>query len=244
MASIDFQIDFKDMLLTARQSFREGNYRVAEQLLNQLVVKDSRSPEIFQMLATIYYDQGKFNKAIQTFRRALEIDPAYTDASVGLSIILNDLGRYEEGKKVFQDAQAALNRKSLPQQSYLNEKLASKHDELGELYFQHKQYPAALEQYSRALELSSRHPELRMKMVECRIKLEETANAIRELERLVQEYPSFSPARLKLGLLYYQAKNVVAAIEQWETILLKDPQHPVATRYLQMAQEAGPSLSI
>ena len=60
------------------------------------------------MLATIYYDKGQFSKAIKTFKRALEIDPTYTDASVGLSIILNDLGRYEEGKEVFQKAQKLL----------------------------------------------------------------------------------------------------------------------------------------
>jgi tetratricopeptide (TPR) repeat protein len=233
--------DTKELLLTARQYFREGTYAVAEQLLNQLAVAPNASPEVFHMLATIYYDQGKFNKAIKAFNRALEIDPSFTDASVGLSIILNDLGRYEEGRKVFVDAQAALARKSEHKDSYLNERLAQKHDELGEIYFQHKIYSEALEQYGKALGLSTRKADLRMKMVECNVKLGSINAAQRDLEQLVQEYGGFVPARLKLGLLYYQAKRIVEAIEQWETVLLKDPQHPVATRYLQMAQEAGGS---
>jgi len=239
------RIEIAELLETTREHFREGNYRVAESLLQQLLLSDAKNPEVFHMLATIYYDQGKFNKAIRTFRRALEIDPTFTDASVGLSIILNDLGRYEEGKKVFVEAQEALNRKSATVDTYAQEKLALKHDELGELYFQYKRYDEALEQYQRALSMSSRKPELRMKIVECHLRRnsgDDQAEAMRELKSLTNEYPTFVPARLKLGLLYYNSRQVVAAIEQWETVLLRDPEHPVALKYLQMAQQTGSTL--
>lgn len=234
--------DIKELLDTAREHFREGNYRIAESLLQQLLLADGRNPEVFHMMATIYYDQGKFNKAVKTFRRALEIDPTYTDASVGLSIILNDLGKYEEGKKVFQDAQEALAKKSTETDPYIQEKLASKHDELGELYFQYKRYDEALEQYFKALSLSTRKADLKMKVVECFLKKDDDTRALKELKLLVQEYPQFIPARLKLGLLFYNAKKIVEAVEQWETVLLRDPEHPVAIKYLQMAQETGSTL--
>jgi tetratricopeptide (TPR) repeat protein len=234
--------DVKELLDTAREHFREGNYRISESLLQQLVLADGKNPEVFHMMATIYYDQGKFNKAIKTFRRALEIDPTYTDASVGLSIILNDLGRYEEGKKVFVDAQEALAKKSTESDPYIQEKLATKHDELGELYFQYKRYDEALEQYFKALSLSTRKAELKMKIVECFHKKDDDTRATKELKLLVQEYPQFIPARLKLGLMYFNAKKTVEAVQQWETVLLRDPEHPVAMRYLQMAQETGSTL--
>lgn len=234
--------DIKELLETAREHFREGNYKIAEGLLQQLLMADARNPEVFHMMATIFYDQGKFNKAIKTFRRALEIDPTFTDASVGLSIILNDLGRYEEGKKVFVDAQQALARKSSEPDSYSQEKLAMKHDELGELYFQYKRYDEALEQYTRAISLSSRKAELKMKIIECFIKKNDEQRAIKELRSLVQEFAQFVPARLKLGLMYFNAKRTVEAVEQWEAVLMRDPEHPIAVRYLQMAQESGSTL--
>jgi tetratricopeptide (TPR) repeat protein len=236
--------EIKELLDTAREHFREGNYRIAESLLQQLLLVDGKNPEVFHMMATIYYDQGKFNKAIKTFRRALEIDPTYTDASVGLSIILNDLGKYDEGRKVFVEAQQALARKSTEADPYVQEKLATKHDELGELYFQYKRYDEALEQYFKALSLSSRKPELKMKVVECFLKKEDSARALKELRSLVQEYPQFIPARLKLGLICYNSKKIVEAIEQWETVLLRDPDHPLALKYLQMAQETGSTLFV
>ena len=237
--------EIAELLETTREHFREGNYRVAESLLQQLMLSDGKNPEVFHMMATIYYDQGKFNKAIRTFRRALEIDPTFTDASVGLSIILNDLGRYDEGKKVFVEAQEALARKNTSVDSYAQEKLAVKHDELGEMYFQYKRYDEALEQYQRALVLSSRKPEMKMKVVETYLRRnsgDDASMAVRELKSLTAEYPHFIPARLKLGLMYYNSRNVVAAIEQWETILLRDPDHPVAQKYLQMAQASGSTL--
>lgn len=234
--------DSTELLETTREHFREGNYRIAESLLQQLLLQDSKNPEIFHMLATIYYDQGKFNKAIKTFRRALEIDPAYTDASVGLSIILNDLGKYDEGKKVFVEAQEVLARRNHENDPYVQERLATKHDELGELYFQYKRYDEALEQYERALALSSRRAELQMKIIECFLKKDEPNRALKDLRALVQDYPQFIPARLKLGVLYWGAKRTVEAIEQWESVLLRDPDHPQALKYLQMAQESGSAL--
>src|SRR6185437_13613344 len=159
--------DVHELIEFAREHFKEGRHAQAERVLQQVLLTDNRNPEVFHMLATIYYDRGKFNKAIKTFRRALEIDPGYTDASVGLSIILNDLGKYDEGRQVFEEAQGVLNKNRTKNDAYMDEKLAVKHDELGELYFQYGRYDEALEQYYRSLKLSSRKPEVTMKIAEC-----------------------------------------------------------------------------
>lgn len=230
---------FAEMLAEAKEAFISGNYKTAEPMLSQLLLKNGRNPEIYQMLATIFYDKGQFNKAIKTFKRALEIDPTYTDASVGLSIILNDLGRYEEGKKIFLDAQAELERKSGKTDPYIDEKIASKHEELGDLYFQYKRYNEALEQFLKALQLSSRKPELTMRLSETFVKLNQADRAIKELKALVKDYPQFIPARMKLGIIYYNANNLAEATEQWENVLMKDPHHSEALRHLKMAQAAG-----
>ncbi len=229
----------EEVLNEARSHFINGNYKMAESLLNQLLLSPQRNPEIYQMLATIYYDQGQFSRAIKTFKRALEIDPTYTDASVGLSIILNDLGKYEEGKKVFQEAQKLLDMKSGRNDPYIDEKIASKHEELADLYFQYKKYSESLEQLLKAQKLSSRKAEITLRIAECYIKLGLGERAIRDLRNLIFEYPSFLPARLKLGVIYYNSHMIAEATEQWETVLMRDPHHPEANRYLKMAQAAG-----
>lgn len=228
-----------DLFIEARNHFIGGNYKMAEPLLQQLILQGTRNPEIYQMLATIFYDKGQFSKAVKTFQRALEIDPTYTDASVGLSIILNDLGKYDEGRQVFIDAQSMLEKKSNKSDPFVDERLASKHEELGDLYFQYKRYPEALEQILKALKLSSRKPELTMRLAEIYSQMGQADRAIKDLKALVREYPQLVTARLKLGLIMYNHNRVAEAVEQWESILMRDPQHTEALRYIKMAQAAG-----
>lgn len=232
-----------DLLNSAKESFRTGRYTATEPLLNQLILRGGKEREIFHMLGTIYYDQGKFNKAIRAFRRALEIDPSYTDASVGLSIILNDLGRYDEGKKVFEEARTLLAKGSAKDDPYVNEKLSIKHDELGELYFRYQRYLEALEQYYKALSLSSRKPELTMKVVDCHLRLGDAAKALKELRALISSYPAFLTARLKLGVILYESGDVSSAIDEWERVLERQPGHAEAQRLLSLAQTGSSSKS-
>lgn len=233
------QSTLTDVLELARGRFIEGNYRSAEPLLKQLLLRDGGNPEIFQMLGTIYYDQGKFNLAIKTFRKALEIDPTYTDASIGLSIILNDLGRYDEGRDVFEKAQEVMDQQSLRRDPYTEERLAAKHEELGELYLQCKRPKEALDQFFRALHLSTRKPEITMKVVDCLDKTGSARRAVKELKQLVRDFPQFIPARIRLGKLYYGSDKILEAVDQWESVLLRDPEHPEALRLVKIAQEVG-----
>ncbi len=228
-----------DMLSSARESFVDGNYKMAEPILQQMLLQNTRNPEVYQMLATIYYDKGQFSKAIKTFKRALEIDPAYTDASVGLSIILNDLGKYDEGKQVFVEAQAQLEKKTGKNDPFIDEKLSSKHEELADLYFQYKRYSEALDQLLKAQALSTRKAEITMRIAEVYVQVGQFERAIKDLRALIREYPHFTPARLKLGVIYYNSNDIAEATEQWENILMRDPQHPEALRYLKMAQAVG-----
>jgi len=225
-----------DMVVSAREYFRENKYAHAEPILNQLILKNAKSPEVFHMLGTIYYDQGKFNKAIRAFRRALELEPTFTDASVGLSIILNDIGKYEEGRKVFDEARDLLARQSAHDDPYINEKFSIKHDELGEMYFHHTRYKEALDQYYKALALSSRKPELTMKIAEGHLRLQDRERALKELRGLIKDYPGFLSARVRLGKILYEGGDVTGAIEQWEAATQRDPHHTEAQRLLRQAQ--------
>lgn len=230
---------FDDVFEEAKNAFINGNYKIAEPILQQMILQSTRNPEVFQMLATIMYDKGQFNKAIKIFKRALEIDPTYTDASVGLSIILNDLGRYDEGKKIFHDAKQILDKKKSSNDPYIEEKLATKHEELADLYFQYQKYNEALDQFLKSLSLTTRKAELTLRIADCFVKLDETEKAIRELKKLVREYPHFNQARMKLGHIYYNNNNLAEATEQWENILLRDPHHVEARKCLTMASAVG-----
>lgn len=224
----------EEMLKEARQYFVEAKYKLAEPLLEQLLLQNLRNPEIYQMLATIYYDRGQFNKAIKTFKRALEIDPGYTDASVGLSIILNDLGRYEEGRKVFVEAREILDEKKKPSLGFLDESISKKHEELADLYAQSRQWAESLENLLKAQKLTPhRRHELGVKIAEAYSRTGESQKAIRELKEVLFINSDQIEARLKLAELLARNNRISEAVDQWESVLLKDPKNQEARDNLQ-----------
>ena len=79
------------LLDEARESFIDGNYAETEKLLMQPTLQNANHPEVFQMLATIFYNRGQFNKAIKTFKKALTLN-AIPETKDKLEILLNDTG--------------------------------------------------------------------------------------------------------------------------------------------------------
>ena len=48
----------EEMMAEARRYFIDGNYKMAEPILQQMLLNNTRNPEVYQMLATIFYDKG------------------------------------------------------------------------------------------------------------------------------------------------------------------------------------------
>lgn len=180
--------ELHSLLKTAKEHFHKGHYKLAEPLLLQLESEALESPDLYYMLATIFFDRGQLKKAITLFRKSLEVDSSFTDSSVGLSIILNDLGRYDEAKQIFETAYAAMKSKQLSGlDKNLNEKLASKHAELGQLYGLHEMYPQAAEEYTKSIRLSPNNPEYKTRLGECHLKMKNGDQAIHDFEGALQE---------------------------------------------------------
>lgn len=160
--------DLNDLLETAKDHFNKGHYKLAEPLLIQLQSEPQPKPDVPYMLASIAFDKGQLKRAIQLFKQSLEIDPEFTDSSVGLSIILNDLGRYDEAKKVFEDAYLIMKQKQkLGKDAFLHQKISQKHNELGDLYYSHNMFSEALEEFQKALKFTPKNSELKDKVEKC-----------------------------------------------------------------------------
>lgn len=236
MATLSAEV--QELLQLARDKFIAGDYKATQSLIAQILPKNDKIPEVYQMLATIFYSNGQFNKAIKTFKRALEIDPYYTDASVGLSIILNDLGRYEEGRKVFLEAQSLLERKNRRPDPSVNDKIAAKYEELADLLLQCQRYDEALDHFQKAFALTQRKQQVGLSIIDCMVKMGNKDKAVRELKTLLKEFPHFIAGRNRLASLLYELNKVAEATQQWEQVLAKDPKNPEAIKNLKMAQSA------
>jgi tetratricopeptide (TPR) repeat protein len=216
--------------------FKSNEFLLAEPLLNQLILRGSKKPDVFYMLGSIFYDQGKFKKAIRSFKRALQIDASFTDASVGLSIILNDLGQYEEGQEVFNSAQVQLKAKNKKDDDYINERIALKHQELGELYFRYERFSESLEQYLKSYQIFKKKAQPLYGASDCFLKMGHVDKAVMLFKNIIKKYPKDLTAHLKLAQTYFELGNIMHAIEICESVLEIDPKNSQAKMLLKKAQ--------
>lgn len=220
---------------------RDRNFSKAERICENCVASpeagDTKKTAL-HLLGTCHYMQGRVGKAIDCFKQILSIDPKHTDAAISLSIVYNDIGRYDEAKKIYQIANQSLQLKRPGSDGLLDRKFALKHVEMGDLYFKYHRYDDALDDYSKAARLDPQQLEIRIKMAKVYARKGFTTRAIQELQQLCHENQGFLPARIHLGLMYFSQNNVIDAQLEWERALSQDPSNQEIHTYLEMAKQA------
>ncbi len=218
---------------TASNHFTNGDYKKTEPILNQLVLKNYKNAKLFYMLGAIQYQKNDIKNAIRSFKRSLEIDQSFTDAGIGLSVIYNDLGHYEEGKKVFANTQKQLKSPVLIKQRDSKDKIfLTKHLELAKLYNEEKNYNEALQQLIKAKKFSDEAVKIQILISECLLNLKEYQKAIHELNNIVSKESSNVPALMRLGQVYTLTGQKNLAQNSFEKILLIDRHHVGANQRL------------
>jgi tetratricopeptide (TPR) repeat protein len=233
-------VKLSDLLKKAKEAFQKNDLKTASLFLNEIIEQNPNATEAFFYLANVFHIRGELGKAIKAFQRVLELDPHHTDAAISLSVIYNDIGKYEEAKIIFEKANNQV--KSTQNQGitdpHLNKKFSLKHYEIAEMYLSYGRADEALFEYNKASTLDPDNLEIRIKVAKTYAKKGFTSKAFEELKRLKNEHPAYMPARIALGLLYYGNGNIIEAQAEWQNVLSRDPNHPDAVMYLQLSRSA------
>jgi tetratricopeptide (TPR) repeat protein len=158
-------------------------------------------------------------------------------------VLLNDLGKYEDAKKIFDQANQSVVHRREGVVSGVDQKFAVKHLELGDLYFRYRRYDESIEEYSKAALLNPNHFETRIRRAKAYARKGFVSRALQDLQSLKHDHPDYLPARIHLGLLHYSQGNLIDAELEWEDVLRRQAEHPEAVAYLTMirrARETGP----
>jgi hypothetical protein len=78
--------------------------RVFEEIsaLKTAIQKDPRDTRALLRLANLYHDAGKYEQAVDYYRRALEIHPSDVDARTDMGICLREMGQSDEALAQFR----------------------------------------------------------------------------------------------------------------------------------------------
>lgn len=239
----NFKLDEK--LSSAQTSFEAGDYKTALSTLTEIindseVSKAMQAQSYFQM-ANIFHMKGEIGKAIKGFNKCLTLEPGHTDAAISLSVVYNDIGKYEEAKKVFELANSRVKHgkdTSHFEDDHINKKFALKHFEIAEMYMTYNRLDEALFEFNKVVSLDPEHLDSRIRIAKVYAKKNFIAKSLDELKKLKNEHPEFTPARIALGVLFYGCGKVLEAQSEWERALVRDPRNEEAQMYLNLSKTA------
>lgn len=212
------------------------NFDDSKRLIDQRLVQDPDSPDAHYLLAVWHYFQSQIGPTVEHLEKTLSLDPRHTDAAICLSVLYNDIGQYDKAKGVFEKANRSVSSKGVGEDWETDRKFSVKHLELADLYFRYRRYDEAIEEYGKAAYLDPHQLDIRIRRAKAFAKKGFLSRAIQEIQQLKKEHPSFLPARIQLGLLYYSQGDILNAELEWEAILDFDPQNKESLAYLEMAK--------
>ena len=225
--------DRKIQDLLSRRQFGE-----AETMIRQRLQNDPESADAYYLLGVMHYFQGQIGATVENLRHALSIDPRHTDAAICLSVLLNDVGKYDDAKRVFEQANQSVAHRRGSGDLGIDKKFAVKHLELADLYFRYRRYDESIEEYGKAAMLDPSTFDIRIRRAKAYAKKGFLTRAMQELQQLKAENQKYIPARIQLGLLHYSQSNVLDAELEWEGVIEIEPNNREARAYLEMAKQA------
>lgn len=239
----------ENLLKKAKECFERKELRNAEILLKEIIegeigreASEDIKADAYFWIGNIFHLKGQIGKAIKAMETCLKVKPSHTDASISLSVMLNDIGQYDRAKNVFHRADARVKNESARSGSvkdqHINKTFSARHFELAEMYFSYQRFDEAIFEYTKANQLDPENLESRLKLAKTYSKKGFVEKAVSELQKLKNEYPNYLEARVALGIIYYGKGKVLEAQAEWHKVISVDPLNKPAKMYLSLSRTA------
>ncbi len=226
--------ELRKLLALGRESFDKREFIDAERTLARVLEKHDAVADVHNMMGLLAHHRGDFTKAEGHFERALDLNPAYTDAALNLAVTYTDLGKYEQAQstlvKLGTRAKKLTEAKEL--EPFARGKLANMHAEVAQAYADLGLVRDAVLELQRAVAMAPTFADLRHRLAQHLQALGRLNEAKTELETGLQHNPGFVPAKLQLGLVLVAQGDVAAGRAAWRDVLQVDAENPVARMYL------------
>lgn len=231
--------DIRYWIEQGKQFFKTQAYKKAEAIFSKIIAGRHEFADVYNMLGIIYHQTGQFSDGITSFRKALAINPNYTEAMLNLSVLYNDLGQYKQARDLVnrfkKKGAAAKNGHDID--PYIKGKLANKHAEVGDMYRGAGLFKQAIAEFEKAIELAPTFFDIRNKRGICLREKGEKETAFKEFQKIVKENPKYTEAQIQLGITLYTLGKKKEARHLWEKLAKTNPSHQLVRIYLRLSEE-------
>lgn len=92
------------MVVLVKANLRLGRTELAESILDQAIQTSDQNAELHYLRGRMHQDAGALAQALTSYRRAIELEPAYTEARMAVGLQQLAAGNYAEALAQFQAA--------------------------------------------------------------------------------------------------------------------------------------------
>lgn len=227
----------RERLAQARGHARRGEFGAAEAIYGAVLAEHPEFADVHNEFGLVCHEKGDFARAEECFRRALEINPGYTEAALHLAIVRNDVGRYDDARDAWSLAEARSQLGPAGLEPVAAGKIANLFADVGDAFSAAGAHARAVRAFRDALELGPRFHDIRMKLAHALQEAGDVAGAVSELEAVCAQAPEFAPARIALGVTRFSLGDRAAAVACWRAVLASHPDDKRAAMYLRLAGE-------
>ena len=217
--------------------YEKGEYKEAEPLLKALILKNPFYADVLNKLGVIAKMKDNLERAAEFFRRALALNPSYTEAALNLSVTLNDMGQSDEAQAVLASVSKASKEAPGKLDPFLAGKLANEHFKLGNIYYDFHMLDEAVEQYKRAVSLRPGLADIHTRLGRALRDNGHKEEAIEHFETAKSTNPNYCPALVQLGLSHYMDGRLDLAVREWQAALKINPELKDAKAFLDLAEK-------
>ncbi|MBI1909233.1 MAG: tetratricopeptide repeat protein [Deltaproteobacteria bacterium] len=229
----------KELFDAGKQYYETKNYPRAEQYFLKILRQGHKFADVLNMLGIIYHTDGKFSSAIDCFEQALLVNPNYTEATLNLAVLYNDLGNYKKAKALYGRITKRA-KTSAPIDPVIKGKLSNMHAHIGDTYRGIGFYKEAIDEYKKALGLNHTFIDIKTKLGVAYRENGNLKESLAELAEAVKSTPHSVLARNQLGVTFYSLKKSKEALQEWQQVLKRDPGNPTAKMYLKLCEGGSP----
>lgn len=191
-------------------AFQSNNYPAAVQLLERVAKAEPKRKNLWNLLGLSYYLQGKRERAIECFRKQIELDPFDERAEILLGTALAQQGQYSEAEQAFR------------KQLELNALDRGARAGLGSVLLEQRKYREAAAEFEKAVALEPDDSSLHVDLGRAYLKQGRADDSLKEFDRAVELQPSpvvwnniayeLSLAHVHLDRAQQYAESAVAAV--------------------------------
>ena len=212
---------------TGLMHLREGRLDLAIDEFKKAVKADPKNPYFEKGLGQAYAAKRRWNDAIESFRRALELNPYYVDVRNDLGTALILAGQREAGRKEFLTAFGDPTNPT-PEISARN---------LGQAYYEEKNYVEAASWFRTSVGRNKSYADAYLGLADALTASGRPEDALVQLESGAKEIPDDADVMVALGQAYLKAGRFTEARAKLEAAVRKDPASAAGRRATQLLKD-------